>query len=520
MPIQIIDGSTVLSETRNGDVFWPGTAEEQQRRLKPMCLPRLSPSFRFDKQTKIFTVGSCFARNIEKQLLIENFDVAAREFPALCSREGCDLRDDVLNKFCVGSILQELRWALDPATPFDDSAILEVGRDKFIDLHLAPTMIPASRPRVEAVRRAVCDYMKMIASAQVVIITLGLAEAWFDKKHGIYLNRPPLRSAAKAEPGRFEVHVLEYGEIVDALEQIYQLLEQFGHPDFRLILTVSPVALGSTWTDDDALIANCYSKSVQRAAAGYVTGRYERIDYLPSYESITISDRSIAWREDGAHVTDEVVRVNVLRMLHAYTDTDGSPENAQQRVIALQLVKDSKRAQSEKRPEEALRLALLAKEIASQEVAVATQLGVAMLAADDVTGAIAELQLARSLGGGRYGAGEALGHALNRAGRPIDAIPILEEALALDLKWTKAPIYLAESLSALDRKGEALDMLLDALARTKGRKAGLAIRAARLLIQFDRLDEARHWLDRALLETPDNHKLVALRKSIGDVPAA
>jgi tetratricopeptide (TPR) repeat protein len=356
--------------------------------------------------------------------------------------------------------------------------------------------------------------MKLIADAEVVIITLGLAEAWFDTKYGIYLNRPPLRSAAKSEPGRFEVHVLEYGEIVDALEQIYQLLEKFGHPGFRLILTVSPVALGSTWTEDDALVANCYSKSVQRAAAGYFTKRFERVDYLPSYESITLSERSIAWREDGAHVTDEAVRVNVLRMLHAYTDKEGSADGMQQRVVALQLIQDSRRAQADKRVGQALHLAQLAKELAPDEVAVASQLGIALLAAGHADEAIVELELARSLGGGRYGADEALGAALNRVGRFADAVPVLEDAVALDLKISKAKVLLSESLAAIGREAEALDLLLSALNRRKGTKAGLALRAARLLIHLNRHEEARHWLDCGLAEQPEDPKMRALRQSI------
>ena len=46
---------------------WP-TREEPDNRLEPLCLPELNPRFTFDQQISIFTIGSCFARNIEEYL--------------------------------------------------------------------------------------------------------------------------------------------------------------------------------------------------------------------------------------------------------------------------------------------------------------------------------------------------------------------------------------------------------------------------------------------------------------------
>jgi len=47
-------------------------------------------------------------------------------------------------------------------------------------------------------------------------------------------------------------------------------------------------------------------------------GYKERVDYFPSYESVTLSDRSLAWRDDLIHVKPEIVATNVGRMAAAY----------------------------------------------------------------------------------------------------------------------------------------------------------------------------------------------------------
>ncbi len=66
--------------------------------------------------------------------------------------------------------------------------------------------------------------------------------------------------------------------------------------------------------------ANAYMKSVLRAAAEAFVRGHEDVDYFPSYESVVLSDRRYAWRADQAHVSDEMVRLNVVRMIEAYAE--------------------------------------------------------------------------------------------------------------------------------------------------------------------------------------------------------
>jgi len=45
------------------------------------------------------------------------------------------------------------------------------------------------------------------------------------------------------------------------------------------------------------------------------------IPVFPSFETVTLSDRAIAWGEDLAHVTPELIELNVARMIEAYIPT-------------------------------------------------------------------------------------------------------------------------------------------------------------------------------------------------------
>jgi hypothetical protein len=59
------------------------------------------------------------------------------------------------------------------------------------------------------------------------------------------------------------------------------------NPEMKFILTVSPVPWMATAYDMNVIVATTYSKSVLRAAAGYLAEKYEFVDYFPSYEIIS-----------------------------------------------------------------------------------------------------------------------------------------------------------------------------------------------------------------------------------------
>jgi tetratricopeptide (TPR) repeat protein len=460
MPLVKLAYAEAVNNSKEPLSQWPRDTQAQDRRLRPFCRPRIQPTFQIQPQDLIFTIGSCFARNVEQHLIIEGSNVAATRFESLCEVEGVKVKSSTLNKFVAQSILNELRWALDPGAEFPWDSIVEVRDGRFVDMQLAAGLMPASKETMFAIRRSTLAYMKMIKEAKVVILTLGLAEAWYDTDYRLYTNTMPLKGAIEKYPDRFELHILDYNELVSTLREILRLLEAYGDPDFRMLLTVSPVALATTFGGDDAMIANCYSKSVQRAAAEAICRENSHVDYFPSYESVTLSDRSLAWREDQAHVADDVVRLNVLAMQNAYVRAEriGWPQETDEdsRTGALILVKRATTFAASGDLAAANTLFARAAEIAPDEVLVHIRWGLSLFEQKAFAEAAAELSKAMELGGQSYGIAYPLGKCLARTGNYEAAEKALRVAIN-DLPNKAGPLrLLAKVLQALGRKEEAM----------------------------------------------------------------
>lgn len=320
MPLQVISGPVAV-ETAKLNPFsnWPERGSANNR-LEPFAKPAFTPSFRLEPGESILTIGSCFARNIEIELEERGFDIPTRRM-IQADLDFARIGYNVLNNYGAPSIWNEISWALDPDRPFNEhDAFFEIFPGKFIDAHLNPGIKPASIETLRSRRRAITAAYRTIQDCRVSIITLGLAECWFDRRTGVYINTAPRRSMIRLDPERFEVHVLSYEEVMGFLTRTIDLIVRHCRPDFRIVLTVSPVPLTATYRDQDVMVANAYSKAVLRAASEALVTAHDFIDYFPSYESVVLSERGLALLSDQVHPTPEVVAVNVRRMLGAYVD--------------------------------------------------------------------------------------------------------------------------------------------------------------------------------------------------------
>jgi tetratricopeptide (TPR) repeat protein len=318
MPLMIISGEAATQNVKtNPGSTWPVRGETGSR-LEPLARPRFEPGFRLVAGEKIFTIGSCFARNIEVLLQQSGFVIPAREI-IRADPEFELIGHNILNNYGAPSILNEIRWALDLACPFtEDQAFFEIYPGKWVDAHLSHALKPAPIEVVRARRRAIASAYRTIPECRVIIITLGLAECWLDRATGTYINTAPRRSTLRDHPGRFELHVLSYDEVLGSINAALTLIRRHGHPEVRVILTVSPVPLTSTYRDEDVMVANAYSKAVLRAATEAVVHAHDFVDYFPSYESVTLSERGAALLDDQVHPTPAAIQLNTSRMIHAY----------------------------------------------------------------------------------------------------------------------------------------------------------------------------------------------------------
>jgi len=263
-----------------------------------LIYPSLEPRFFIPQNCTIFTIGSCFARNIEEKL--QGFSLPTRSF-SVPKTEWPNRPNGLLNEYNPGTICQRIAWAL-TGKSFDKSGVIEEGAG-YVDL-LLPACTPVTEERIFQRRNDIDSVYKFLLASDVVIITLGLIEAWYDCRSSLYINRMPPAQAIKREPDRFELHILDYDESYSLIELAISKLIASGCR--KIILTISPVPLRTTFSGKDCVIANSFSKSVLRVCAERLYRKYTEVDYFPSYEMV-ISRGQDAYVGDNIHVKDEVV---------------------------------------------------------------------------------------------------------------------------------------------------------------------------------------------------------------------
>lgn len=318
MPIQSFNSTDAGRNVRRNPVgMWPDGRRRGQR-LEGIADIRPQPSFTIEPDDKLMTIGSCFAREIETALAARGFDLPTTALVLPAEERASATANDILNKYTIHSMANEIEWAFEGTDIAPEDLFVTAGDGLWHDPHLIANMEPVTLERAVERRGQVLDIMRRLPECRVIVVTLGLAEAWFDTKLGIYLNVMPPQSAISAEPDRFRLDVLSYEDITEGIERFLALIAKYGRPDHKVIMTVSPVPFKATFSGGDALAANTYSKAVQRAAAGAAVLRHDNVDYFPSYEIVTLTDRKVAFTIDNIHVNRDIVAEIMRRVVEYY----------------------------------------------------------------------------------------------------------------------------------------------------------------------------------------------------------
>ncbi|WP_373353460.1 GSCFA domain-containing protein [Pseudoroseicyclus sp. CXY001] len=317
--IESTPATSVLARARTNALRRFPSPEKDGERLYPLASPSCSPTFEISRDETIFAIGSCFARNIERALDGAGMRVLSREFDLGQIGESLDDAANFFNKYSIHSVLNEITWALE-RDKFPGEEILYPGpKGTWFDAQLGMARLDFSPEEILAFRHRYLDAMKAVVEADVVILTLGYVETWYDRKLGLYTNVMPPMQAIKAEPERFDFRVLSYRDVLEGLEALHALLTRYRTKPLKMLVTVSPVPLLATFRDMDVLVANAYSKSVQRAALDEFLIGKEGVDYFPSYEFVTLSAPEVAWtRNDYRHVAPELVDRIMSNVLTRY----------------------------------------------------------------------------------------------------------------------------------------------------------------------------------------------------------
>ncbi|NIY78828.1 GSCFA domain-containing protein [Celeribacter sp. HF31] len=270
--------------------FWKSGVVETDKRHWPEIY---APAFDIGPQTAVATAGSCFAQHIGRFLRgagVNVLDVEPR--PESMSDEEAAQRGYGLYSARYGNIYtaRQLREVLEDAFEIYVDERHFLTRDGAWFDALRPGVEPDGHATLEAAieaRRAhLLQVVELAQEMEVFIFTLGLTEGWIDRETGRVLAMAPGVIAGDYDPARYEFHNFTYDEIYADLLEIRKLLRGI-NPNVQLLLTVSPVPLTGTASNQHVLAATQYSKSVLRAVAGALADKYPTVDYFPSYEIVT-----------------------------------------------------------------------------------------------------------------------------------------------------------------------------------------------------------------------------------------
>lgn len=232
------------------------------------------------RDTRVIGVGSCFASYFLLWLAENGYNRHLDTSPhnALI-RYGASFENPAV-------IAQQFRWAFEG---LDASALKWIDKDKEV--------FEASEERRQLVRRT-------LEQTDVLVLTLGLSEVWYDRETG----EPLWRALTKRhyDPQRHVFRVESLADTLLWLEKIEEIRERH-LPSLKIVFTVSPVRLSATFRPVSAISANSVSKAILRAALDeFLRKRPERLNhslfYFPSYEIVQDYFRD-PFEEDNRHVT-------------------------------------------------------------------------------------------------------------------------------------------------------------------------------------------------------------------------
>ena len=275
--------------------FWSGREDSKFR-----CLDVVQ------RESKIFTIGSCFAQNLALFLSNKGLDVS--HFP------------DTIH-FFPASIRQELEHLTDNR---EFSTIWETDRGLFADPFRKPSMRFSSPKELRSYAEKIREESLLgIKRADVIVITLGGIECWrHPVSKEVYLTIPFPDVFNSQMPQIAELYTQTYAEVVTDLERTVDLVKEL-NVDATIIFSVSPNRLTFTCTEDDILTVNHKGKSILRAALEEIIKPKKRVFYFHSFELIEYSPhRLLLFDKDHRHVSDLAVGIVMTEFLRCFSRAD------------------------------------------------------------------------------------------------------------------------------------------------------------------------------------------------------
>jgi hypothetical protein len=302
--------------------------------------PVVTTSFTIGPNDRVATMGSCFAQHLSRFIqrsglnyfvpeggqIVDGVDPVVRNFGVFSARYG--------NVYTVRQALQLLKRAYGEWEPAE--APWRLG-DRWVD-PFRPQVEPGGWTSLTGMEADRVEHLaavrRLFDQTDVLVFTLGLTETWRSREDGAVFPVVPGASGGKFDPADYEFVNFNAAEVSADLLEFADILNAV-NPTAKLLLTVSPVPLIATYSEQHVLAATAYSKSVLRVAAAEAEQQHEFVSYFPSYEVITSPAAGGRYFEpDLRSVTDDGV-AHVMRVFakHYFADTPAAVAGGDERIL-------------------------------------------------------------------------------------------------------------------------------------------------------------------------------------------
>jgi hypothetical protein len=293
-----------------------------------------APKWQISPDDKIATAGSCFAQHIGRKLKEHKFQVLDVEppppalEPEFHHQYGYSLYSARYgNIYTVRQLLQLAQEAFGEIKI--QTCAWESAIGAFYDA-LRPSVEPEGLSSELEVKRHreyhLSRVRKLFSEMTVFFFTMGLTEAYMARETGIAYPVAPGVIAGEYSRKKYVFKNFQYDEILSDFLNFRGLIKRYNrHEKLKFLVTVSPVPLTATATDDHVMVATMHSKAILRAVTGALHDRFGDIDYFPSYEIV-----SNPWSHFDRYESNQrsVKSSTVAAVMHCFLDAHGVQEAA------------------------------------------------------------------------------------------------------------------------------------------------------------------------------------------------
>lgn len=249
-----------------------------------------------DLQTKVLSIGSCFADTIGAKLTSFKCECVTNPFGVLYSPE---------------AIHKTLRYALRREVVPQHTFLQHQEVHVNYDFHSEFSALEKSELE-KKINQTISTTHDTLKEAQWLFITYGTA--WIYERND---TQEIVANCHKQPSALFNKSLLLPEQIVASFESIHSLLKSL-NPSIRIILTVSPVR-----HIKDTLELNSVSKSALRLACHMLQEKFDNVEYFPAYELLLDDLRDYRfYKEDMIHPSAEAEEYIWEHFITQY----GSPE--------------------------------------------------------------------------------------------------------------------------------------------------------------------------------------------------